>query len=243
MPAVAFVLLERAIDPDADALVRAASVFGYTLVHEPGSTGPCTFSIAGGGHLMIMLIPAPHPDAAEMPPALVGPSAEDLQRMQGHYVIALMGAPDRPRHEDTMLAQLTAATVHASPAIAAMLGHGVCFHRAEFFVKIVESEPAELPVMVCVDITRAAEPRERISFLTHGMVRYGREEFFVTASQRGRGALDFLTGLMNWMLFDPNKQLPTGDTVGRTADERVLVQRVASPLGEGPEVIRLDLDL
>ena len=47
---------------------------------------------------------------------------------------------------------------------------------------------------------------------------------------------------MNWMVQDPDKHLPTGDTVGRTAEERVTVQRVANPMGAGPEVIRLDLD-
>jgi hypothetical protein len=243
MPAVAFVLLENAQDPDPAALVRAAAKFGYSLVHEPGSAGPSTFAIEGGGSLMIMLIAAPHPDADEMAPGLAAPSAEDLQRMRAHYIIALMGAPTGPREEDTMLAQLTAATVRASPAIAAMLGHGICFHRAAFFADMVEADPAGLPLIVCVDITRAPEPGDRMSFLTHGMIRYGREEFFVTASQRGKGALDFLLGLMNWMIADKDKHLPTGDTVGRTADERVVVQRVPNPLGEGPEVIRLDLDL
>jgi hypothetical protein len=39
----------------------------------------------------------------------------------------------------------------------------------------------------------------------------------------------------------PGKHLPTGETVGRTADEKVLIQRVPDPAGQGPEVIRLDL--
>jgi len=82
-----------------------------------------------------------------------------------------------------------------------------------------------------------------MSMLTHGLVRYGREEFFVTASQGGKAAMDFIVGLARWMLMDPNKQLPTGDTVGRTPHEKVRVQRVPNPTGEGPEVIRLDLDL
>jgi hypothetical protein len=243
MPAVAFVLLERAEYPDAAELVRRAERFGYTLTQdEVEGDGPASFTIAGSGSLMIMLVEAPHPDAEKMPPGLASPSEEDLQRMRAHYIVAMMGGPERPREQDTMLAQLTAAIVRSSPAIAAMLGQGACFHRADFFTDVVESDPAELPTLVCVDITRAPEPNDRMSFLTHGLARYGREEFYVTASQRGKGALDFLLSLVQWMLGDPNKHLPTGDTVGRNAEERIVVQRVASPLGEGPQVIRLELD-
>jgi hypothetical protein len=80
-----------------------------------------------------------------------------------------------------------------------------------------------------------------MSFLTHGLGRYDREEFYMTAPIEGRGALDFLLMLTRWMIVDPDKHLPTGETVGRDANERVVIQRVPSPIGEGSEVIRLDL--
>jgi hypothetical protein len=243
MVAVAFVLLERAEPPDPAELVRRAGQLGYSLVYDEGSASPSTFTIAGGGNLMVMLIEAPHPDAPKMADGLASPSADDLARVRAHYIIAMMGGPETPREQDTMLAQLTAATVRASPAIGAMLGHGRCFHRADFFTQVVESDAATLPMLVCIDVTRAPEPNDRMSFLTHGLARYGREEFFVTASLQGKGALDFLLSMAGWMLDDPSKQLPTGDTVGRTAEERITVQRVPNPTGEGPPVIRLDLDL
>jgi len=242
MPALAFVLVERAVPPDPIELVRRAASFGCKLVHEGGTQSPATYSIVGGGILMVMLIDAPHPDAPKMTPSLVAPTAEDLQRAKAHYIVVLMDGPTAQREQDILLARLTAAVVRSSPAVAAMLGHGICFHRAGFFAEIVEAED-DLPMMVCVDITRAPEPDERMSMLTHGLVRYGREEFFVTASQGGKAAMDFIVGLARWMLMDPNKQLPTGDTVGRTPHEKVRVQRVPNPTGEGPEVIRLDLDL
>ena len=73
------------------------------------------------------------------------------------------------------------------------------------------------------------------------MSRYGREDFFVTCPIKGKGAMDYVMGLANWMLSQPDYQLPTGDTVGRTPREKVLVQRVPSPMGNGHTVIRLDL--
>jgi hypothetical protein len=243
MPAVSFILLERAVEPDAAEVVRRAAQFGYALVHDAGSQSPCTFSIAGGGTLMVMSIEAPHPDAAKMANGLASPSAEDLARMRAHYIVAMMGGPETPREQDTMLAQLTTAIVRASPAIGAMLGHGLCFHRADFFAEVVERDPSTLPMLVCIDFTRAPEPGDRMSILSHGMVRYGREEFFVTCAVRGKGAFDFVMSMVGWMLDDSTKELPTGDTVGRTAEERIIVQRVPSPTGEGPPVIKLDLDV
>lgn len=242
MPALAFVLVERAEPPDPAELTRRAKAFGYTLVHEAASSSPATYSIADGGILMVMVIDAPHPDVSKMAPSIVAPSSEDLQRARAHYIVVLMDGPTSPRDEDIMLARLTTAVVRSSPAVAAMLGHGICFHRAEFFAETVEAEEG-LPLLVCVDITRAPEPDGRMSMLTHGLARHGREEFFVTASQRGKGALDFLISMSRWMLTDPSKMLPTGDTVGRSAAEKLVVQRVPDPRGEGPHVIRLDLDL
>ncbi len=88
----------------------------------------------------------------------------------------------------------------------------------------------------------APEGDDRMSFLTHGPQRYGREEFWVTAARDGNEALEFTWMMARWMIYDPSEQLPTGDTIGRTAEEKIRVRRVLSPTGEGPEVIRLDSD-
>jgi hypothetical protein len=189
-----------------------------------------------------MMVEVPHPDAATMASGIASPEPEELEALTALCIVTAIGLPDDPRVADPLMATLTAAVVRSSSAIAAMLGHGVVFHKASLFADVVGAAEGGLPLLVCVDVTMAPEPEERMSFLTHGLVRYGREEFFVTASQRGEGALDFLLSLAGWMLDDPDKHLPTGDTVGRSADEKILIQRVANPVGEGPEVIRLDLD-
>ena len=242
-PSLSFVLLERAEYPNADGVVAAAAELGVTL--RPGKhapEGPMSFEIDGGGVLLVMLIDAPHPDAAQMPTGFASPDEAELARMTAHYIVTAMDLPETPREADTLMSQLTAAVLLSSPSIAAMLGHGVVFHKAGVFADLVGSAEGELPMLVCVDVTVAPEPDERMSFLTHGLQRYGREEFYVTASRTGQGAADFLLGVVGWMLDDTDKQLPTGDTLGRSAEEKVLIQRAPSPLGEGPEVIRLDLD-
>ncbi len=189
-----------------------------------------------------MLVEAPHPDAPHMMMGLASPDPEELGAMQAHYIVTALGLSGEAREQDTRMAKLTAAVLQSSPAIAAVLGSGVVLHKAAFFVDVVRSAEG-FPMLVCVDLTMAPEGEERMSMLTHGMVRHGREEFFVTASRTGQGAVDFVLSMSEWMLRDPDKKLPTGDTVGRTAEEKIVVQRVPSPTGEGPEVIRLDLDL
>ncbi len=188
-----------------------------------------------------MLVDVPHPDAPHMMVGLASPSPEELEATRAHYIVTALGLPGDIRAQDTRMAKLTAAVVQSSPSVAAMLGAGVVFHKAAFFVDVVRSAEA-LPMLVCVDVTIAPEGETRMSILTHGMVRYGREEFFITASREGKGAVDFVLSMTEWMLRDPNKHLPTGDTVGRSAEEKLTVQRVPSPTGQGPEVIRLDLD-
>jgi hypothetical protein len=244
MVAVAFVLLADPTPPTPASFVQAAAELGCAMTHDGGTQSPVGFKIVKGGGVSIMLVDAPHPDAPGMLHGIASPSAAEVARASAHLILALTGGPSELRAQDTLLATLTAASVRAcgSAALGAMLGHGRCVHRADFFANVVADDPGELPLLVCVDVTRAAEPDERMSLLSHGLTRYGREELFVTASKQGKGALDFVLSMAGWLLADPDKHLPTGDTVGRSETERVEVRRVPSPLGEGPEVVLLELD-
>ena len=80
-----------------------------------------------------------------------------------------------------------------------------------------------------------------MSFLSHNMPRYGREDFFVTCPVSGKGALDFVYMMVRWLYTDLEKELPTGDTVGRSPTEKIQIQRVPNPTGNGDTVIKLDL--
>jgi hypothetical protein len=171
------------------------------------------------------------------------PTREEASAAPGHVIVTALGLEGSARARDTRMAALTAAVIDSTSAIGAMLGHGVMFHRAALFSEMAALgvEEGELPAEIAIDVSGAPEGPERMSFLTHGMVRYGREELYVTCPQRGRGALGFVLTMARWLLTDLDKQLPTGDTVGRTEDEKIVIRRVPHPAGEGPAVIRLDL--
>lgn len=244
MPDLSFVLVAEPVYPDPAALVGAAGELGIPLTAAPAEgEGPLAFELANGGSLMIMLVSAPHPDAPHLPRGPLSPPPEELSTARAHYIVTALGLEGDAAEKDVQMLALTAAVIGASPAVAAMLGHGMMFYSADLFADFAAmgAEQRQVPIEIAVDVTAAAESEDTMSFLTHGMQRYGREELFVHAPIRGKGALDFLFGLMRWLTADPGKHLPTGDTIGRDEDERIVIHRVPSPTGEGPSVIRLDL--
>jgi hypothetical protein len=186
-----------------------------------------------------MLVDAPHPDAAKMP---FGPtSIPEDQAHAAHLIVTVMGLTGTPREIDTQLAALTAAVVDNVPAIGAKLGHGAVFHKAKVFsgLAALGVEQGVIPPELAIDIVTERISESRMAFRTFNMPRYERENFYITCAIRGKGALDFVMGLVRWLLIDPTKQLPTGETVGRTSTEKITIHRVKSP--EGETHIRLDL--
>lgn len=241
---VAFLLVNEAKYPEPAQVVGAAERLGISLEHQPGEDGqPMGFGLGNGGTLFLMLVEAPHPDAPEMPYGPTSPAREEAVAAPAHFIVTALGLDGDERQRDLVLAALTSSVIATTPAVGAMLGHGVVFHKAGLFQGMTELgvEEGELPPELVCDITVAPEGEERMSFLTHGLQRYGREELYVTCSTRGKGGLDFVFSIARWLLTDREKQLPTGDTIGRSAEEKVQVQRVPNPTGRGDEVMLLEL--
>jgi hypothetical protein len=238
---IAFLLVPSAAYPKPEAVVAAAKAYGIAL-RSTSKTDPMTFEM-DGGTLMVMMIDAPHPDVPHMAIGPTSPTVDEMKAAPAHCIVTALGLEGTPRERDTKMAALAGAIIRPTKAIAAMLGHGAIFHKGELYAEMAAlgAEEGALPCEIAVDVTAALEDGERMSFLTHGMERYGREELFVTCPVRGKGALDFVFMMTRWLLTDLEKTLPTGDTVGRSAKEKILIQRVPNPTGKGPEVIRLDL--
>ena len=247
MPDLAFVLVARPELPALDAVVASAARVGVTLTDGKVDDGVLSFEVQGGGLFFAALMKAPHPDAPHMASGPTSVSPEEAAAAPAHFIVTAMSLEGTALERDTRMAALASTIVDNVPAVAAMLGHGVVFHQAKLFADLARrgAEQGELPPELAVDITAARESEERMSFLSHGLVRYGREEIYMTCPIRGKGALDFMFSLVRWLLTDREKQLPTGETLGRSDDEKVTIQRVPNPAGAGgdsaPLVIRLDL--
>lgn len=240
---LAFVLARSAALPEPRAVIATARRLGLLLALESADPDILTFAGPGSVALVVALMPAPHPDAPHMAIGPTSPSSEEIADTQAHFIVTILGLDGEPRTRDTHAAALATTVIENVDAVGAMLGHGVVFHRAQLFAEMAALglEEGALPPELAVDVTIARTSETQVSFLTHGMARYGREEFYVTAPIAGHGALGFVFAMVRWLLTDPHKQLPTGDTVGRTPEERVVVQRVPHPTGDGPDVIRIEL--
>lgn len=239
-----FVLLHRAGLPDPDTLTRRLAAFGVGAARPTDTSETMqTWALPDEVSLVVMSMGAPHPDAGRMATGPMTPTAEAAAAAPAHAIVVVSGLGGSASAQDGQLARILAAVAASCPSLAVMLGHGCMFYRTDVFVAFVDSlRPGGFPTEVCVDVTVAREPDGRISMLTHGLVRYGREEFYVLApSARANDAFDMATMMARWMIADPAKQLPTGETVGRSETEKIRVHRVGSPAGAGPDVIRLEL--
>lgn len=243
MSDLAAVLLREARLPTPEVVVATAAALGLDLTGGAVDGDTMSFGLASGGTFHVGLISAPHPDAGA---TALGPTAITAAEARGapaHLIVATRAVGGPRRLREATLAALTAAVIEHVPALAARLGHGVIFHKAAWFSERARAAAAAgaLPAELAVDVTIARESEARMSFLSHGMVRYDREELYVTCSIRGTGGYAFVRDMVRWLLADPPKRLPTGATVGRSPTERVAIVRVHNPTGHGPEVIKLEL--
>lgn len=240
-PDLSLVLLSEPALPDAARFLASPRLEGFGAALEKESDEQLVFALSGGGHLLVSLVRAPPPELG--PAALLGSLTEEATRaIKAHLIVAAMGLADARPERDALFAQLVAALLESSPALGATFGEGLCYQDAAFFARAVDSAEGDVPIFLVIDITAAPEPEERISFLTHGMSRYERDEFYLTAPLSGEGALPFLLELVHWVIDEPERELNAGDTIGRSEEERVEIKRCQSPIEGAPEVFRLDLD-
>lgn len=240
MADLAFVLLSRVSHPTPTAVLAAAEKLGIAMTLE-SSDDVQSYNLGNGRMLMAALMNAPHPD---MPTMAFGPTSvppPEAIAAPAHLIVTALGLDGSERERDTLFAALVACVIAGSPAVGAMLGHGVIMHKAKLFAELAMLGMREgaLPPELAIDITTARESETHMSFLTHNMPRYGREDLYVTCAIQGKGAYDFVLLMTRWMLTDLSKQFPTGETVGRTADEKIRIQRVPNPTGNGATVIKL----
>lgn len=229
---------------DPDEVVAAAAEIGVVWTALPRDTpdGPLSFD-TDGATVIVTTIATMHPDIPHMPVGPTGADPEELQATQGHVIVTATGLIGDEVQRDCDMASFTAAVVGATDAVGAMLGHNTYFHRADVFQQIVAGNAAEgrQPIPILISVTVAGDGSGRMSFLSHGMQRYGKEDLYVTCPVEGAGAVPFVFDTISWF-FDLEAPLPTGDSIGRDESESIMIQRVTSPADANSVVVRLDLE-
>lgn len=255
---LSFIIVSDLEPLDTGAVIASGATYGLALSISPPSNDDLdpaqdaneegaditSFDLAGGQTVFVMLMPIPHPDVKEMARGPLSPDDMDsVINGIGHYIVTVTGLEGTVDEVDIKMSAITASLMAGCKPLGVLKMPGVLFHRPDLFASCAKEavESNRLPMLISVDITAAQENDSHMSFLTHNLQRYGREEFYVVAPSEGKGALDYVINLIQWMLNERDYHLPTGDTVGRTADEKIIVQRVPNPTGEGADVIRLEI--
>lgn len=243
-PAVAYLLTPSgSLDPAQ--VIEEAQLLGIHLrlaEEQPAGGRPLVFEGPAGLTMLAMSIEAPHPDAAKLAVLPWSARPDELAAHRAHIIVAVLGLPADARVQDPVLARLALAVGRASDALGLIFGSGITAHRLDLAATLlVGQEPTQAPVELTVDLRVYAEPPGGVAVLTHGLPRYKREDFLIRTRRGVAEAVALAQVMSRWMVEDPKKELPTDDTVGRTADEKLTVQRVPHPDGGGETVVLLDM--
>lgn len=251
---LAFVLLPDARLPDASAVAECYSQFepGGRLEVVDDDSGASdqnptvtSFSLASGQHGFVALMPAPVPngeadDAARFSVGSFG-TGWTLPPHAAHLVVTAPTDPATPPVENlSRFTSFVAAVARASGSVAVYWGNAGATHGAEFFTSIA-SEQGVTPRMVLWTGVSIARDSNRLSLLSLGMGQLNLPDLLLSApASAANDALAAFFDLLGYVA-SRGEAIPDGDTVGRTAEERLKVRYVASPIDRSRKVWSVEL--
>jgi hypothetical protein len=250
---LAFVLLSDAKLPRGEAVERAFRAYagdGQSLRYLPDSRDKATrakYPVDAFetriGQAVVGLIPAPVPKGEAEEAARYSVSALDrkwrLPPHKAHLVVTLHAQGDATTRI-SLLTSIVAALAESSPAVGIYWGDAGATHDPKFFREIAKArEPiARLALWTGISIAREGQ---RYSLLSLGMKQFELPDLLlVVPLAKSKDAIPFMFDLLG-MAIEGGQPLPEGDTVGRTASEKLPVHYVPSPVDPKAKVWRVEL--
>ena len=115
------------------------------------------------------------------------------------------------------------------------------YHDSDFFISVASERGVVPRIMLWSGVSVAREPDGRLSLLSLGMQQLNLPNLLLIAPESsGSTALETLFDLLAYVA-ERGEALPEGDTVGRTAHERLPVHYVQSPVDSKEKVWRVEL--
>lgn len=241
---IAFVLLPKKAAPSLEAV--AASLVKWEIEADPaggtqeGDDGALTFELDPGS-LIIAHMPAAIPDgeadaAADFSLGRFG-TGPAWQPHETHLTVVLTSGDAPDLEVVTFFTQAVAAVAEAAQATGVYWGSGNVAHEASFFVDMADTD---MPLMLWSGVSFARNDDE-VSFLTTGLRQFGLPELCIKAPpSMGNEALACLFDFAGYIV-SRGQELPDGDTIGRTAAEKLKVSYETSPFDESERVAVLTL--
>jgi hypothetical protein len=240
---LAFVLLPGAVGPTPEAvgLALAERQFDATLAKpddddddDDASIPTFTYELDSGSlivaHMPGAIATGEVEAAAELSLGRFG-DGPPLAPHVTHLTVVLTATEPASLDAVTEFTLALAAVVEAAGAVGVYWGSGHVAHEASFFVAMAETE---MPLMlwsgvgVAVDDADGTEGKTA-SVLSTGLRQFGLPELCVRAPlPQANEALACLFDFAGYVLRR-GRPLPDGDTIGRTAEEKILVTYEPSP--------------
>lgn len=250
---LAFVLLTEPRLPDGEEIVRAFRAFaapGESIETDAGEAARAkevlSFALNTGEKSFVALMPAAVPKGEADEAARFSVSSFrnqwKLPSHCAHLLVTLHASADTPRLVQlSRFTSLLAAVTKCSPAIGVYWGNAGATHDSEFFVSIASDQGVTPRMMLWSGMSIAREKNGRLSLLSLGMKQLNLPDLLLISGDSGaNAALEMMFDLLAYVA-QRGEALPDGHTVGRSADERLRVRYVPSPLDPAKKVWRVEL--
>jgi hypothetical protein len=244
---VSFVLLPAAALPSADDF-RAAwrdIVKGAAAPAETRWDADSAAVELDGTTTVVTLMPFPVPNGEAEAAA---PRSLSAMRAQGvtpathvaHLAVASIAPTGSPVERLLRHTRVVAAFAKACKATGVYEGNAGATHDPAFYVDVVSSGGDRLPLMLWNGIS-LAKTADTVELLTLGMGQLGLPDLLLVAPP-GQGNASMLFGfdLLSYVV-SRGSPIPEGETVGRTAAEKLPVTYVPSPVDSTVRVMKVEL--
>ena len=257
---IAFVLLSKSALPSGQEIVSAFSAFadkGQQVKLDPkagqGSANAAEskdlpaleFAVSPRGHgvvaLMAFAVPNGEADAAAA--YSVSAILKDWKPPphQAHLLVSLGDTGiAAPAERLSLFTSFLAAVAKVAEPVGIYWGGARATHDPAFLIATAQQQDVASRLMLWTGVSRAQEKDGRLSLLSMGMRQLDLPDLlFVTSQPAGEGLGTFFDMLS--FVVHRGKPIPENDTVGRTAEEKLPVHYVASPIDPKTKVWRVDL--
>lgn len=249
----AFVLLAEARLPKGEDVVRSFAEFGAKGQGVQLVAGKATskadaevleFELKPEGKAFVMLLPTPVPnreadDAVRY--SLSGMGTGWKLPVHKAHLIVTCDCSGTALESLSLLTSFLGAVVKASSAVGIYWGEAGATHDPKFFLEMAREPNVDSRIMLWTGVSVSRETDGRLSLLSLGMKQLNLPDLLLIAPKSaGNSALD---PFFNFLTYVANlgKPLPEGDTIGRSASEKLLVQYVLSPLDQKTKIWRIEL--
>jgi Domain of unknown function (DUF4261) len=244
----AFVLLQKNVDLDPVRIrVALERVWSEPIVISAGSGEGEALSFAVGERdaLILMPVSAPVPDGEAE--AMAGYSISTLGtgwQLGAHeaHLIATLQEEDTGLSAQRLVrfSRLLAGVVDGVDGVVGIYcGEAHATHDPDFF-RDMAMEESLLPVHLWNGVSIAGN-EERVSLLSLGMKQLGQPNLKLTGPRaNGNELIDYFFNLLEYAAKH-GAAIPDGETVGRSAEEKLVVRHEPSPIAEGETVWCVDV--